>query len=90
MDYLWTLCLYGLFVDFIFVWTPILCCGLFVNCGFNVYVLWMLYGLSFYVVIILLMNLLLFFAFLIFFSEIVNFQWSSRPPKIMNTIFSNR
>jgi hypothetical protein len=48
-------------VDFMFVWTPILCCGLFVNCGFNVSVLWMLYGLSFYVVIILLMNLLLFF-----------------------------
>jgi hypothetical protein len=42
---LWTLCLYGLFVDFMFVWTPILCCGLFVNCGFNVSVLWMLYGL---------------------------------------------
>jgi hypothetical protein len=36
-----------------------------VICGFNVSVLWMLYGLSFYfyVVIILLMNLLLFFAF---------------------------
>jgi hypothetical protein len=63
MDYLWILCLYGLFVDFMFVWTPILCCGLFVNCVFNVSVLWILYGLSFYVVIILLMNLLLFFSF---------------------------
>jgi hypothetical protein len=30
-------------VDFMFVWTPILCCGLFVNCVFNVSVLWILY-----------------------------------------------
>jgi hypothetical protein len=43
MDYLWTLCLYVLFVDFMFVWTQILCCGLFVNCVFNVFVLWILY-----------------------------------------------
>jgi hypothetical protein len=43
-----------------------------VNCGFNVYVLWMLYGLSFYIVIILFMNLLLFFAFFEYFcSEII-------------------
>jgi hypothetical protein len=34
-----------------------------VDCEFNVYVLWMLYGLSFYVVIILLMNLMLFLHF---------------------------
>jgi hypothetical protein len=44
--------LYELFVDFMFVWTPILCCGLFVICVFNVSVLWILYGLSFYVVYI--------------------------------------
>jgi hypothetical protein len=30
-------------VDFMFIWTPILCCGLFVNCVFNVSVLWILY-----------------------------------------------
>jgi hypothetical protein len=28
MNYLWTLCLYGLFMDFIFVWTQVLCCEL--------------------------------------------------------------
>jgi hypothetical protein len=46
MDYLWTLCLYGIFVDSMFVWTPILCCGLFVNCVFNISVLWILYEFS--------------------------------------------
>jgi hypothetical protein len=51
-----------------------------VNCGFNVYVLWMLYGLSFYIVIILFMNLLLFFAFFEYFcSEIIL--------KIRSTVF---
>jgi hypothetical protein len=76
-------------VDFIFVRTLILCCGLFVNCVFNVFVLWILYGLSLYVVIILLMNLLLFFAFFFnfFCFEIVNFRWPLWPPKITNTIF---
>jgi hypothetical protein len=29
----------GLFVDFMFVWTQVLCCGLFVNCVFNVFVM---------------------------------------------------
>jgi hypothetical protein len=33
-------------VDFMFVWTPILCCGLFVNCVFNISVLWILYEFS--------------------------------------------
>jgi hypothetical protein len=47
-----------------------------VDCGFNVSVLWMLYGLSFYVLIILLINLLLFFLhfFKNNFSEIINFR----------------
>jgi hypothetical protein len=46
-----------------------------VDCGFNVSVLWMLYGLSFYILIILLINLLLFFAFFQKkFSEIINFR----------------
>jgi hypothetical protein len=39
MDYLWTLL-------FMFVWTPILCCGLFVNCVLNISVLWILYEFS--------------------------------------------
>jgi hypothetical protein len=88
MDYLWTLCLYGLFVYFMFVWTPILCCGLFVNCVFNVSVLWILYGLSFYVVYIVDEFAVI---FCIFFkkicSEIVNYRWPPWPPKIINTIF---
>jgi hypothetical protein len=58
-----------------------------VDCGFNVYVLWMLYGLSFYIVIILLMNLLLFFAFFqkknCGFSAGVNFRRpKGGPPKV--------
>jgi hypothetical protein len=52
-----------------------------VNCGFNVSVLWMLYGLSFYfyVVIIFVDELsVIFLHFFEFFcTEIINFQ---RPP----------
>jgi hypothetical protein len=53
-------------VDFMFVWTPILCCGLFVNCVFNISVLWILYEFS-----------VIFCIFQFFCSEIVNFRW---PP----------
>jgi hypothetical protein len=54
-----------------------------VDCGFSVSVLWVLYGLSFYVVIILLMNLLLFFAFFKFFAlKLLIFGDLLCPPKI--------
>jgi hypothetical protein len=33
-------------VDFMFVWTPILCCVLFLSCVFNVSVLCILYEFS--------------------------------------------
>jgi hypothetical protein len=58
MDYLWTLCFYRLFVDFMFVWTI---CGLYVFMDSNfmlwtICVLWIFYcGYC--------MNFLLFFAF---------------------------
>jgi hypothetical protein len=77
MDYLWTLYLYGLFVDFMFVWTLILCCGLFVNCVFNVSVLWILYEFSVIFAFFQKKNC----------SEIVNFWRPPWPPKIVNTIF---
>jgi hypothetical protein len=59
MDYLWT---------FRFVWTPILCCGLFVNCVFKVSVLWILYGLSFYVAYIVDEFAVIFYIFFNFFA----------------------
>jgi hypothetical protein len=64
-------------VDFMFVWTPILCCGLFVNCVFNVSVLWILYEFS--------IIFCIFFKF--FCSKIVNFRRPPSPPKIVFTIF---
>jgi hypothetical protein len=77
MNYLWTLCLYGLFVDCMFVWTPILCCGLFVNCVLNISVLWILYEFS-----------VIFCIFSIFFAlKLIIFGGLPWPPKIANTIF---
>jgi hypothetical protein len=61
-------------VDFMFVWTPILCCGLFVNCVFNISVLWILYEFS-----------VIFFAF--FHLKLIIFGGLPWPPKIANTIF---
>jgi hypothetical protein len=58
-----------------------------VNCVFKVSVLWILYGLSFYVVYIVDEFAVIFYIFFIFFSEIVNFRRPSWPPKIINTIF---
>jgi hypothetical protein len=77
MDYLWTLCLYGLFVDFMFVWTQILCCGLLVNCVFNVFVLWILYEFS-----------IIFCIFSNFFAlKLLIFGGLPGRRKIVNTIF---
>jgi hypothetical protein len=50
-----------------------------VNCGFNVSVLWMLYGLSFYFYVVIIFvdefSVIFFSFFRIFFSEIINFRW---------------
>ena len=80
MNYLWTLYFYGLFVNFMFLWTI---CGLYVCMEYLLTLC--LYGLQFYVVDYLcIADILLWILyefsvifFCIFSSEIDNFR---RPP----------